>query len=125
MKRFAQVNVIPFIDIMLVMLAIVLTTATFIAQERLDLDLPEAESGQPATPGESLRISVARDGTLSVAGEPSDLNSLRERLPAIPRSQFIELAVDEAVPFGRFVALIDLLKSDQRERISIATVRQP
>lgn len=125
MKRFDQVNVIPFIDIMLVMLAIVLTTATFIVQEKLDLQLPAAESGQPASPDQSLRISVARDGTLNVAGAPSDLDGLRELLRITPRNHLIELAVDEAVPFGRFVTLIDLLKGDQRERISIATVRQP
>ncbi|HEY0722319.1 MAG TPA: biopolymer transporter ExbD [Gammaproteobacteria bacterium] len=125
MKRFAQVNVIPFIDIMLVMLAIVLTTATFIAQERIDLNLPEAKSGQPATPGESLRINVAHDGTLTIDGAAGDLDTLRERLRSAPRDQLIELAVDQAVPFGRFVTLIDLLKGEQRERISIATIRQP
>ncbi len=42
MKRFDQINVIPFIDIMLVLLAIVLTTATFISQGRLDINVPTA-----------------------------------------------------------------------------------
>jgi biopolymer transport protein ExbD len=42
MKRFDQINMIPFIDIMLVLLAIVLTTASFISQGMIPLDLPKA-----------------------------------------------------------------------------------
>ena len=42
MKPMAQINVIPFIDIMLVLLAVVLTTATFVAQGRIPVALPEA-----------------------------------------------------------------------------------
>lgn len=46
-KRFDQINVIPFIDIMLVLLVMVLTTATFIKQGIIPVDLPEAKkSGQ-------------------------------------------------------------------------------
>ena len=41
MKRIDGINVIPFIDIMLVLLAIVLTTATFIVEGRLEIRLPE------------------------------------------------------------------------------------
>jgi len=48
MKKFDQINVIPFIDIMLVLLAIVLMTATFIAQGKIDVNLPTSKA--PATP---------------------------------------------------------------------------
>ena len=48
MKRMDQINVIPFIDIMLVLLAIVLTTATFIVEGRLEIRLPEAASQDEA-----------------------------------------------------------------------------
>ena len=43
MKKFDQINVIPFIDIMLVLLAIVLMTATFIAQGKIDVNLPTSK----------------------------------------------------------------------------------
>jgi len=42
MKKFDSINVIPFIDIMLVLLAIVLTTATFVANGQLDIALPSS-----------------------------------------------------------------------------------
>ena len=44
MKKFDQINVIPFIDIMLVLLAILLMTATFIAQGKIDVNLPTSKS---------------------------------------------------------------------------------
>jgi hypothetical protein len=44
MKRMDQINVIPFIDVMLVLLAIVLTTATFLIEGRLPIRLPAAET---------------------------------------------------------------------------------
>jgi biopolymer transport protein ExbD len=47
MKPLSAINVIPFIDIMLVLLAVVLTTATFVAQRRIPVDLPQAYSGVP------------------------------------------------------------------------------
>lgn len=45
-KKFDQINVIPFIDIMLVLLVMVLTTATFIKQGVIPVDLPEASSAE-------------------------------------------------------------------------------
>lgn len=58
MKRFDQINVIPFIDIMLVLLAIVLTTATFVAQGRIPLQLPEAEHAAQPVNEKPMEISI-------------------------------------------------------------------
>ncbi|OYV24794.1 MAG: energy transducer TonB, partial [Halothiobacillus sp. 20-54-6] len=64
MRRFDQINVIPFIDIMLVLLAIVLTTATFIAQGEISVNLPEAKSAQPVSIEPVLMITVNATGAL-------------------------------------------------------------
>lgn len=45
-KRFDSINVIPFIDIMLVLLVMVLTTATFIKQGIIPVDLPQAKASE-------------------------------------------------------------------------------
>lgn len=50
MKRFDTINVIPFIDIMLVLLAIVLTTASFIATGKLDIAVPQSSSTEALPP---------------------------------------------------------------------------
>ena len=48
-KEFDYINVIPFIDIMLVLLTIVLTTSTFIARGAIQIELPKASKNQVDT----------------------------------------------------------------------------
>ena len=46
MKKFDEINIIPFIDIMLVLLAIVLVTASFISQGKIQVNVPKATTTQ-------------------------------------------------------------------------------
>ena len=128
MKRMDQINVIPFIDVMLVLLAIVLTTATFIVEGRLPIRLPVADA-QPA-PAETPPIEIAIDaeGRLFWAGEglgagPTGLASLEPRLAVLgPNTPFV-LRVDAQARFEAFVGVIELLKAKGLERVSILTRR--
>jgi biopolymer transport protein ExbD len=117
------INVIPFIDIMLVLLAIVLATATFIAEGRLQLKLPEAETADAPLPEVALEIGIDGDGRLFADGAPSDLDTLATRLRGLPPETPIRLRVDEAARFGGFVAVIDLLRANGLHRLNISTLR--
>ena len=88
MKRMDQINVIPFIDVMLVLLAIVLTTATFIVEGRLPIRLPTAESQAEPAVTEPVEIAIDAAGQLYWAGEglgmgPAALAELAPRLAAL------------------------------------------
>jgi biopolymer transport protein ExbD len=121
MRRFDQINVIPFIDIMLVLLAIVLTTATFIAQGKLDINLPEAEQQTPRVTEPQIEIAIDRQQNLLLDGQPTDLGRLAERLAAVDRTTQVSLRVDSEVYFARFVEVVDLLKANRLERVAILT----
>jgi biopolymer transport protein ExbD len=121
MKRFDQINVIPFIDIMLVLLAIVLTTATFIAQGRLDIDLPEADGERLAVQPQALELAIDRQSRLFVGTVPVTLAELETRLAAVSPDTPVVLRVDAEVPFARFVAVIDRLRAQELDRLSILT----
>jgi biopolymer transport protein ExbD len=121
MRRFDQINVIPFIDIMLVLLAIVLTTATFIAQGKLDINLPEAEQQTPRVTEPQIEIAIDRQQNLLLDGQPTDLGRLAERLAAVDRTTRVSLRVDSEVYFARFVEVVDLLKANRLERVAILT----
>lgn len=123
MKRMDQINVIPFIDIMLVLLAIVLTTATFISEGRLEIRLPESKNqAQPETL-QSLEIGIDADGELFVDAAPVTLAQLGQRLDGLSTDTPVILRVDAATRFDRFVAVIDQLKARRLERLSILTRR--
>jgi biopolymer transport protein ExbD len=119
----ATINVIPFIDIMLVLLAVVLMTATFVNQGRLPVTLPAAAQAERTTGVDAFEITIAQDGALSVAGEAIDIGGLARRLGDLAPDSVVRLRVDEQAAFAHFVAVIDLLKRERLDRVSILTRR--
>ncbi len=123
MKRFESINVIPFIDIMLVLLAIVLTTATFIAEGLLKIELPKSEAAAEAKPEAAIEVAVDQEGQLFIDGTTTDRAHLKERLAAMPRTTPIRLRVDAGARFASFVQVIDILKLLGMDRLTILTRR--
>lgn len=121
MKRIDTINVIPFIDIMLVMLAIVLTTATFIVEGKLDIQLPEAEAVSDDQAVEKLEIGIDREGRLFLGSAEVSPEVLADRLDGIDVQTSIVLRVDADTRFAGFVSVVDLLKARKLERLTILT----
>lgn len=128
MKRFDQINVIPFIDIMLVLLAIVLTTATFISQGVIDINLPEAQSAKPIPQQaevKTIEIAINADKKHFIDGEPVTPEKLTTTLENTAKDTPILLRVDKEVAFKHFVFVIDLLKKNKLEKLKIITKEGP
>jgi biopolymer transport protein ExbD len=121
-KRMDTINVIPFIDIMLVLLAIVLTTATFIVEGRLDIRLPKATAGFGPEVSARVEIAIGREGEYYLDATPVAVEPLAERLSDLDPQTPIILRVDAQARFERFVAVVDLLKARGLERVSILTL---
>ena len=64
MRRFETINVIPFIDIMLVLLAIVLTTATFIVSNKLNIDVPKSTSEETVTNEKLIEVAIDKQSII-------------------------------------------------------------
>ena len=125
MKRFDQINVIPFIDIMLVLLAIVLTTATFIGQGRLDINLPKASKSQPPPDqADLIQVGIDKNEVLFYNQQAVSLDEFEARISSLSKDTGIVIRIDETVPFQRFISALDVLKRQQMERISIVTKQQ-
>jgi biopolymer transport protein ExbD len=129
MKKMDQINVIPFIDIMLVLLAIVLATATFIVEGRLQIKLPASASQSQAATLERVEIGIDATGGLFFESEPlgsatPGLAALANRLEGLSQDTPMVLRVDAATPFERFVAVVERLKGRGLEHLTILT-RQP
>ncbi|MCG6967446.1 MAG: TonB system transport protein ExbD [Chromatiaceae bacterium] len=124
MKPLSQINVIPFIDVMLVLLAVVLTTATFVAQGKIPVSLPGASQAEPLPTGPALEITIDSAGQLYLAEQAVDLDLLAEALTGLGADRQLMLRVDEAAAFRHFVAVVDLLKARGLENVSIVTRRE-
>ena len=122
MKRFDQINMIPFIDIMLVLLAIVLTTASFISQGLIPVDLPKAEHSQTASGDEkTLEIAIDAQNQLFVDGRLTAETELAKQLDEHPNTTPVLLRVDKTAAFAHFIAVVDVLKAKHFAQMSIQT----
>ena len=125
MRRFDQINVIPFIDIMLVLLAIVLTTASFIPTGKLDINLPEAEKRAVSPAEPQVELAIDRERQIYFNQQLVTLEQLAPELAKLDSQTSIVIRVDTTVPFGRFVSVMDLLKRNRLEQLSIITRQKP
>lgn len=120
MKRFDQINMIPFIDIMLVLLAIVLTTASFVTQGLIDVNLPKAGVvSEKPNEKKFVEITIDKENIIYFEEQKLDIRQLEAQLLTLPKSQMFVLRIDKAAIFEHFIELIDLLKSKQFRNLSI------
>lgn len=118
----AEINMIPFIDIVLVLLIIFMVTAPVI-QSGIEVNVPKTQVVREIAE-EKLIVSVDKEQKLYLQNDPVNINELgskiRERL-LDPTRQSIYLRADESVPFGTIAAVMDNLKLAGIENISVVT----
>ncbi len=127
MHRFDTINVIPLIDVILVLLAIVLTTASFIVKDNLKIELPETSSTQTYVPPADqipVNFHIDQHNQLYLNEEPQTLEFAEQFLTTLPKEQVIVLQVDKKAEFGSFVGLIDSLKAQELNNLTILTKAQ-
>lgn len=112
-------NIIPFIDIMLVLLTIVLSISTFLHQEKMHIDLPQASESQKILPHALHEIIIQTDNTLLFENAPTSLEELTQKLTNLNSEEAIVLKADKQSDFGVFIAIVDLLKSQHKTNIDI------
>ncbi len=117
---FESINVIPFIDIMLVLLTIVLITSTFMASGALRVQLPEA-SPEKVTAETTLQLEIDAAGTLHYRGRPIPLQALVELLAEQPRTLPVLIRADRSLSLQSFVTVMDRVKQLGFTRVSLQT----
>lgn len=117
-----QINVIPLVDVMLVLLVIVLTTATFITTGQIPVDLATAnEAGdRQDTP---LVITLTSDGKLFLNDEPVTRQLLHQKLQARDRHSLVVVRADRVTMLERFVDVVDGVRSLGFAQVSLEVVR--
>jgi biopolymer transport protein ExbD len=120
-KKFDSINVVPFIDIMLVLLVIVLTTATFVAKGIIPIDLSEAKSDQKLKDDTILTITIKEDGNIYFDKAMIRFEDMDTKLANYKKMVPISLNCDKNAKFDYFVKVIDLLKEKGYKNLGIIT----
>ncbi|GAA6990293.1 TonB system transport protein ExbD [Helicobacter pylori] len=122
-RRGDGLNVVPFIDIMLVLLAIVLSVSTFIAQGKIKVNLPNAKNTEKSQPNDQkvVVISVDEHDNIFVDDKPTNLEALSAVIKQTDPKTLIDLKSDKSSRFETFISIMDILKEHNHENFSIST----
>ncbi|GAA7539910.1 TonB system transport protein ExbD [Helicobacter pylori] len=122
-RRGDGLNVVPFIDIMLVLLAIVLSVSTFIAQGKIKVSLPNAKNAEKSQPNDQkvVVISVDEHDNIFVDDKPTNLEALSVVVKQTDPKTLIDLKSDKSSRFETFISIMDILKEHNHENFSIST----
>ncbi|MCQ2704557.1 TonB system transport protein ExbD [Helicobacter pylori] len=125
-RRGDGLNVVPFIDIMLVLLAIVLSISTFIAQGKIKVSLPNAKNAEKSQPNDQkvVVISVDEHDNIFVDDKPMTLEALSAVVKQTDPKTLIDLKSDKSSRFETFISIMDILKEHNHENFSISTQAQ-
>ncbi|MBA4390354.1 MAG: biopolymer transporter ExbD [Syntrophus sp. (in: bacteria)] len=119
-KEFDYINMVPFIDVMLVLLTIILMTSTFIASGTIRVDLPRVAEKHENTPKAHV-VEIDTTGNIYYQGRVVDLPSLRETIGKVSREETVLIKADKKVSLQSFVEVLDLVKTTGFKKVSLQT----
>jgi len=116
----SEINIVPFVDVMLVLLVIFMITAP-ILQSGIEVDVPKTTTVQEIDQ-ERLVVTIDRAQRVYLGNEPVNIHDLGNKIHAqMQGSQAVFLRCDESVPFGSFATVVDALRQSGIQNISIVT----
>jgi biopolymer transport protein ExbD len=118
----SEINVVPLVDIILVVLIIFMVTAPMFIKPTIKVNLPKAASGDSSTPSQ-LNIAITAEGRLSLNGSPATDEVIRakalEQVGKNPEVQAI-ISADRDTPHGKVVGVIDVVKGAGVKKFAIS-----
>ena len=122
-RRFmAEINVIPLVDVVLVLLVIFMVTAPMLYRG-MDVNLPKSASNT-IKPEERVVLTVERNRRVYVDKDPVPLGLLQRRLDELHQKNpevAVFLRADQAVPYGTVVEVMDSIKRAGIEKLGMVT----
>ena len=89
-----EINLIPFIDVLLVVLIFLMISTTFTRYQELAITLPSANGAASQAELNQIHIAVSRDGRFSINGRVTDRNQLSNNLAALNKDNNIQVNID-------------------------------
>jgi len=122
-RAMAEINVTPFVDVMLVLLIVFMVTAPLLTVG-VPVDLPKTRAPALGQDREPLSITIKRDGTIFLQKEPIPENQLVDRLTAVAANgynQRIFVRGDTAANYGKVMEVMGLLAAAGFTHIGLVT----
>jgi biopolymer transport protein ExbD len=117
-----QINVIPLVNVMLVLLVIVLTTATFISSRQIPVNLAKAKEvgDHKEAP---IVLTLTANGALFLNDRAVPEGGLQSALTAEPRESSVIVRADKVTLLERFVSVVDEVRGMGFQQVSLEVIR--
>jgi biopolymer transport protein TolR len=117
-QALSEINVTPFVDVMLVLLIIFMVTAPLL-QQGIDITLPQAK-GKEMSPTERIIITIKKDGKMYLDKTAVNMKTLIAKLSKRTNKE-VFLKADKSVPYGAVVNVMGELREIGIERLGMVT----
>jgi biopolymer transport protein TolR len=121
-SSLSEINIVPFVDVMLVLLIIFMITAP-ILQSGIEVNLPKTQTVKEISE-ERLVVTIDRGQLIYLGNDAVNIHDLGNKVHAQmrnPQSDAVFLRCDETVPFGTFATVVDALRQSGIENVSVVT----
>ena len=121
----AEINMVPFIDITLILLIIFMVMSPMLVQMQLTVDLPKSKAINTQAEDDVIRIEVTRDGTITVMNKKLTLKNLeRELILRLGKAnkKTILVQADKDVPIQQVVDVFDVAKKLGAAKLGIVVL---
>ena len=118
----SEINVTPFVDVVLVLLIIFMVTAP-VLQSGIEVSVPKTKTVKQIAE-ERLVVTINKKQEIFLGNDPVNINNIGQRLREKirdPQGQAIYVRADENVPFGVFATVMDAVKASGITNVSIVT----
>ena len=120
-KPLAEINITPFVDVMLVLLVIFMVAAPLMVAG-VPVDLPQTSATRLSNPKKPMVVTLATDGTLQIREERVDKTSLIPRLLAIKAQEgdaVVYVRADRAIPYGEVMEVLGRVGEAGYQRVCL------
>jgi biopolymer transport protein TolR len=118
----SEINIVPFVDVMLVLLIIFMITAP-ILQSGIEVNLPKTQTVKEIS-DERVVVTIDRGQLIYLGNDAVNIHDLGNKVRAQmrnPQTDAVFLRCDETVPFGTFATVVDALRTSGIDNVSVVT----
>ena len=118
----ADINMIPLIDVSLILLIIFMVMTPFLVQSQITVNLPKASSAASGGDEDVITVELAANGAVTVQGKPLKFSKLEQELTlrlTKARQKTVLVQADKSVSIEKVVAALDIAKKLGASKVGI------
>ena len=112
LPSISEINVTPFVDVVLVLLVIFMVTAPMLVREQMSVNLPKAQAGEKSA-SQAITITISKEGKVTIMEKPVDFDQIelavKQLIAQNPNAQAI-MSADQDAKHGDVVRVMDVVK---------------